>query len=250
MRTMGCRALVIGASSGIGAALARVLAGRGSQVAIVARRQAELERLAAELNTVAGRDLVKPYVADVTNYDAVPAIFDQIVRDLGGVDLVIYAAGVMPRQTPEEYSFDKDRAVVETNFLAAIAWLNPAAEMLGKQGSGAIVGISSIAADRGRRGYPVYNASKAGLATYLEGLRNRVGRFGVQVVTSKPGYVQTAMLEGVQTPVPPISAEDAARQILNAVETGINVHYVPEKWRLISMIVNAIPSPIFQKLKI
>ena len=120
------RALIIGASSGIGEELARQLARDGCQVAMAARRESELNRIASEINAN-GDALAKTYPHDVTDYDSVPALFQRIARDLGGLDLVIYASGVMPLIAEGEYSFDKDRQMIEVNLLGAIAWLNEAA---------------------------------------------------------------------------------------------------------------------------
>ena len=176
------RAIIVGASSGLGAALVRRLAAQGYRVAAVARREAEL----AALRESVGRGLVCPYVHDVTEYEQVPLLFDQIVRDLGGLDLIIYVAAVQPPVAPTEYDFAKDRAMLETNLLGAVAWLNQAATRFERSRRGHIVGISSIAGERGRVGSPVYNTSKAGLNTYLEALRNRLSRHGVTVTTIKP----------------------------------------------------------------
>lgn len=240
------QAIIVGASSGMGAELVRQLTAQGCRVALVARRENELKQIAGTVSASAGAPLV--YTHDVTCYEEVPALFQQICRDLGGLDLIIYASGVMPRITPEEYNFEKDRQTVEVNFLGAIAWLNQAAERFGRAGSGTIVGISSVAGDRGRGGYPVYGASKAALNAYLESLRNRIGKLGVNVVTAKPGPVQTPMTEGMTMPLM-ISPQEAAQSILSAARSGATNAYVPWKWRPIMFIIRHIPSAVFQKMK-
>jgi NAD(P)-dependent dehydrogenase (short-subunit alcohol dehydrogenase family) len=203
------RAIVVGASSGMGAEIARQLAAKGSAVALVARRETELQALADEINAKSADPIAFPYVHDVVRQNEVPALFQNICRDLGGLDVIFYAAGVMPRITDSEYSFDKDRAMIEVNVLGAIAWLNEAAQRFEAAGSGTIVGLSSVAGDRGRRGQPVYCTSKAALDTYLEALRNRVGRSGVRVVTIKPGPVDTPLTKGLDKLPMLISAGDA-----------------------------------------
>lgn len=250
MKLTDKKVLVVGASSGIGAELTRQLAAKGCTVALVARRREQLEDIAGEIDKIAGRKLAHVYPADVTDYDAAPALFETICQDLGGLDLVVYASGVLHQIAPNEYSFAKDKEVIDVNVLGAIAWLNVAAERFEKAKGGAIVGISSVAADRGRRGQPVYNASKAALETYLEGLRNRLGRFGVLVTTIKPGFVATPMLAGVKTPIPPVPVEDAAAQIILAVEDGALVRYVSPKWRWIGLAIKMIPSPLMQRMNI
>src|SRR5579884_2568788 len=231
MATAWKRALVVGASSGMGEAVARQLAQQGCQVALVARREEELARIAAEINAAAGATLAHTYPHDVREYECVPALFQQIAHDLGGLDLVIYAAGVMPRLADEEYSFDKDKLMFEVNTLGAIAWLNEAAQRFARAQEGTIVGISSVAGDRGRRGQPAYCASKAALNCYLEAIRNRVGRYGVAVVTVKPGPVDTPMTKGMDKLPMLIPADQAASEILAAARRGANTAYVPAKWR-------------------
>jgi NAD(P)-dependent dehydrogenase (short-subunit alcohol dehydrogenase family) len=244
------RAIVVGASSGIGAEIARQLGAKGCRVALVARRDADLRLLADEINAGSAEPLAHSYTHDVRCQAEVPALFQNICRDLGGMDVIFYAAGVMPRIADSEYSFDKDRAMIEVNVLGAIAWLNEAAQRFGAAGSGTIVGLSSVAGDRGRRGQPVYCTSKAALDTYLEALRNRVGRFGVRVVTVKPGPVDTPLTKGLDKLPMVISAQDAASQIIAASEKGKHTAYVPAKWRPVMAIIRSIPSPLFQKLNI
>jgi len=242
-------AIIVGASSGIGAALAMALTADGTQVALVARRRDALLTLANSLNEAAGQTLSHVYPHDVTEIATVPALFAEITHDLGGLDLIIYAAGTMPRIGPEEYDTDKDAAIIAANFTGAVAWLNEAARRFEKTGAGTIIGISSVAGDRGRRGAPVYGATKAALNTYLESLRNRIERRGAFVVTVKPGPVDTPMTQGLKMPGM-ISAERAAAEILLAAKDKVRVAYVPAKWRPIMAGIRAIPAPIFKWLNI
>ncbi len=236
------RAIVVGASSGIGEALARALAADGTQMALVARREDKLSALASEINA-------RYYVHDVTDTGAVPALFAQITHELGGLDLIIYAAGVMPAVGADEYNTGKDAATIAANFTGAVAWLNEAAPRFDTAKSGTIVGISSVAGDRGRRGNPVYGATKAAFNAYLESLRNRIERRGAFVVTIKPGPVRTPMTEGLTMPGM-ISAEQAAAEILLAAKDRVRVAYVPAKWKPIMAVIRAIPAPIFKYLNI
>src|SRR5262249_39371955 len=120
------RALVVGASSGIGAATARALAHGGCRVAVVARREGALRAVAAGLDGAG--DVVWTHPHAVTRYGEVPALFQQICRELGGLALIVYSAGVMPAMGDDEYPFAKDRHIIEVNLLGAIAWLNEAAQ--------------------------------------------------------------------------------------------------------------------------
>lgn len=241
------RAIIVGASSGIGAALARALAADGYDLALVARRQAELDALANDINE-SGAGRAQAYVHDVLETTAVPALFQQITTDLGGLDLVVYVAGIMPLVGPDEYDTAKDAAMIDVNVKGAMAWLNEAAVRFGQTGGGHIVGISSIAGDRGRVGFPGYSSSKAALSTYLEALRNRLSRRGVTVTTVKPGMVETAMLADVDRKVWPVTPEAAAADIRQAIRRRRQTVYVPARWRLVALVIQHIPSVIFRRL--
>ena len=139
--------------------------------------------------------------------------------------------------------------MIEVNLIGAMAWLNPVAEMFQSAKAGQVVGISSVAADRGRVGNPGYNTSKAGLTTYLEALRNRLTRQGVNVLTVKPGFVQTEMLKAAQGPTPlAIAPEKAVQDIWNAMQKRKQMIYTPALWRWIMLAIRHTPSFIFRRL--
>jgi len=243
------RAIIVGASSGIGEALARALVADGCQVALVARREDKLRALASELDSAAEEPKARFYVHDVTNYAGAAALFEIMTREMGGLDLIIYAAGIMPPVGPEEYDTAKDAGIIAANFTGAVAWLNEASPRFEAAKRGTIVGISSVAGDRGRRGNPVYGATKAAFNAYLESLRNRIERKGAFVVTIKPGPVRTPMTDGLKMPGM-IEADQAAAEILLAAKDKVRVAYVPAKWRPIMAVIRAIPAPIFKYLNI
>lgn len=242
--------IVVGASSGIGESLAKEIARGGAKVALLARRKDELERVAAAIKAAGGTVLVYPH--DVTHYDEVPGLFDRIVADLGGLDCIVYASGVMPKVEEHEFSFQKDRQMMEINVLGAMAWLNPAGAYFTAKGKGTILGISSIAGERGRRGAPVYCTSKAALTAYLEALRNRLSRYGVSVVTIKPGFIDTVMTKDIKKKglLKPISPDVAARAMLRIATRPSAQGFVPWRWTLVAMIVRNLPSAIFRKMNI
>ncbi len=251
MASTWTRAIVVGASSGMGAALARRLSREGCRLALLARREDALAALVAEIGSAAGDPgRARAYAHDVTRAPDTPALFQQICRDLGGLDLIIYSAGIMPRVAEDEYAFEKDHHIIEVNLLGAIAWLNEAAHRFARAGEGTIVGLSSVAGDRGRRGQPAYCASKAALDTYLEALRNRLRRRGVTVVTIKPGPVDTPMTQGLDRRPLLISADRAAGQILAAARRHAVTAYVPGAWRPIMFALRQIPSLVFSRLDV
>jgi short-subunit dehydrogenase len=238
--------IVVGGSSGIGAEIARQLAGAGARVAILARRTDELESVARS-----SPERLRPYPHDTRQTEAAPGLFERIEDDLGGVDTLVYAAGVMPAIARNEYAFEKDRETIAVNVLGAMAWMNLAAARFEAARGGTIVGISSIAGERGRLGNPAYCASKAALTAYLEALRNRCSRHGVNVVTAKPGFVDTAMTRGLPGLFWLISAEEAARQTLALARRGSSASgYVPARWGLVAAVVRTLPSFVFRRLSL
>lgn len=242
-------AIIVGASSGIGEALAHKLTQQGCQVALVARRADALQTLATQWNAEAQADLARIYPHDVRDTAAVPELFAQITQDLGGLDLIVYAAGIMPRVGLDQYPTADDIETITINVTGAIAWLNEAAQRFSTARAGTIVGISSVAGDRGRRGNAVYGASKAALNAYLESLYHKLSRKGVAVVNVKPGPVDTPMTHGLKLPLM-IPVEQAAMETLEAAHEGVRIAYVPKKWRPIMRILCAIPAPVFRYLPI
>ena len=229
----------------MGQTIAEHLIASGTRVALVARRADALAEIAKKTPALA-----LTYTHDVRHFDEIPELFQQITKDLGGLDLIVYASGAMPAIDEHEYNFEKDREILEVNLLGGVAWLNEAAKRFEQTKQGTIIGISSVAGQRGRRGNPAYCSSKAGLTTYLEALRNRLGRFGVHVCTIIPGFVDTPMTKGKPGLFWLISSDRAADLILQAAKSKKNTSYVPARWRLVIFIIKMIPSFVFRRLPI
>jgi len=239
------KAIVFGASTGIGAELVRSLAASGVQVIAIARRQSLLDNLASEFPS-----LVMPVVIDLTVSTDASQVLSDLCDRIGGCDLYIYCAGIMPRVGKDEYPTEMDLESIDVNFTSAVRWFNAVALRCQSLKSGTIVGISSVAGDRGRRGGPVYAATKAGFTVYLEALRNRLAVQGVRVVTIKPGPVSTPMTDGLAKLPLIISADKAAALILEHARKGTPVAYVPGIWKLLMTVIRSIPQAIFQRLDI
>jgi decaprenylphospho-beta-D-erythro-pentofuranosid-2-ulose 2-reductase len=239
-----CRAIVVGASHGVGAALVRQLAREGSRVAALARSAEPLDELAR----AEGGGRVLPRRHDVRDVDAVPALFEELVRELGGLDLLIYSAAIMPPVGRTEYDTPRDLDVLAVNFGGLVAWGNAAAQLFRTQRAGVLVGISSIAADRGRKRNPIYGASKAAMDHWLEALRNRLAGEGVHVCTIKPGYIATRITEGLDHMFWVSSPEQAAAAVLAAARAGANVRYVMRRWRVVGTVMRLLPSFVFRRL--
>ncbi|HEX3271099.1 MAG TPA: SDR family NAD(P)-dependent oxidoreductase [Ktedonobacterales bacterium] len=246
-------ALILGASSGIGAALARELARQGYRLALVARNEAALTALTNEINGEhAGPPQARSYPCDVRVFDDAPDLFQRINEGMdGALRVVAYVAGIMPSGKAGAWTFEEERTMIETNLLGAMRWLDLAAESFSRAGEGVIVGVSSVAGDRGRRGNSAYMASKAGLSTYLESLRYRLRGTGVRVITIKPGYVATPMTADLKLPQAlTITPERAAKRIVQAAKKNSGVVYVPSYWAPIMWGIRQLPAAAIARLPI
>ncbi|ELY48212.1 SDR family NAD(P)-dependent oxidoreductase [Natronorubrum sulfidifaciens] len=233
-------AIVVGASSGIGEAVARELAAEGYEVGLTARRTERLTEIGAALPTNA-------YVAtmDVTDVDDAREGFDELVDAMPSVDLVVLSAGV--GHLNRDLEWEPERETIDVNVRGVTAIATAAMAHFDDRGAGHLVGISSVAAVFGNGGAPAYNASKAFVSTYLEGLRYRqAGREGdVTITTVEPGFVDTEMAMGEFWMCSP---ETAARQIRRAIDRERDHVYVTRRWRLVAWVLNALPERILQRL--
>jgi short-subunit dehydrogenase len=244
------KAIVVGATGGIGTALTRRLAMEGYVLALLDRSEVTLKLLCDEINQTHGGTYAVPYEHDVTVYKKIPDLFRKIVADLGGIDLFVYVAGAIYFPTMDEFNFVEDHKMVEVNLLGAMAWMSEIAPVFQSMGGGQIVGVSSVAGDRGRVSNPGYNTSKAGFTCYLEALRNRLTRHGVNVITIKPGMVKTQMLDLPNAPKPmlAVTPEQAAEGIWKAIQKRKQVAYISGLWRWVMLVLTHIPSIIFRRL--
>ncbi len=241
-------AVVVGASSGVGEALAKKLAHEGYKVALLARRKDRLDAVCDQINQQAGETRAYAYPHDATDFESIPGLFHQLLQQLQTIDVFVYNSGVMFNVGISEYDFEKGRSTVAVNLMGAMAWLGQAAVLFERMGSGHLVGVSSVAGDRGRVTNPPLHASKAGLSAYLESLRNRLSRSGVHVLTVKPGYIDTEMLGGAKTPFPASPPEKVAEDIYKAIRRRKQVLYTPWWWRWIMLVVRHVPSFLFRRM--
>jgi short-subunit dehydrogenase len=244
------KAILIGAAGGIGAQVARRLSREGYVLALLDRDEDKLKTLCTEISQTSGENIVIYYIHDVTAYDQVPDLFRKIVADLGGLDLFVYVAGAIYYPAIDEFNFAEDYKMVQVNMLGAMAWMSEVAPVFQSMRGGQIVGVSSVAGDRGRVSNPGYNTSKAGFTCYLEALRNRLTRHGVHVLTVKPGMVKTEMLNLPNAPKPvlAVTPEQAADDIWNAIRQRKQVVYISGLWRWVMLALTHTPSMIFRRL--
>lgn len=235
-------AVVIGASSGIGRELAKILASNGYSIGLVARRLNLLSELGRELPNpvfVKAIDVSKPV-------EAMP-LLRELIAEMNGVDLFVVSAGV--GCINRDLDWEREQETIAVNVSGFVAAVNVAVEHLQTRGSGHIVGISSLAALRGNGEAPAYNASKAFLSNYMQGLRHKFSKLNLPIVVTdvQPGFVNTAMAKGdglfwVTSP------EKVARQIFDAIRKRKKQVYVTKRWRIIAWFLKAIPDWLYHRL--
>lgn len=240
--------LILGASSSMARAFARAVAGRGCNVFVAGRDKDDLTAIASDL-TLRGAPLAEVVPFDARNPDGWGAIRDRMAGQSGMLNVALFV-GSMPEQSAIDADPGLLDGVMQDNLTGPARFLHEFAPLMEARGGGTVVGVGSVAGDRGRLGNYVYGASKAGLATYLSGLRNRLSRAGGHVVTVKPGFADTSMTWGLEGMFLVASPEKIAADILRAVDRRRNVIYTPFFWRYIMLIITHIPEFIFKKLKI
>ncbi|MBP6113855.1 MAG: SDR family oxidoreductase [Acinetobacter sp.] len=221
--------LITGASSGIGAGMAREFAKKGYNLAICARRMERLEELKNEL-TSQYKVEVSARILDVTNYDQVFEVFKAFKADFGTIDRIIVNAGVGQGRRIGKGNFEINRATVETNFISALAQAEAAVEIFRAQNSGHLVMISSMSAMRGMpKHLTAYGASKAGVAFLAEGIRAELIDTQIKVTTIFPGYIRTEINEGAAKLPFEVDEKTGSRLLAEEIEKAPIKAYVP-KW--------------------
>ncbi|SIN80188.1 SDR family NAD(P)-dependent oxidoreductase [Vannielia litorea] len=242
--------ILLGATSSMARAMARHLAVEGANFLLAGRDMPDLEAQATDLalrgatNAKAARFDAR----DAQTFAPLLAEAEALAGD-GPINCAVFVGSMPPQQ-----SIDADPSLIDgtvtDSFTGPARFLQMLAPRLESRGKGLVIGVGSVAGDRGRIGNYVYGAAKAGFATYLSGLRNRLGRSGVHVMTVKPGFVDTAMTWDVEGMFLVASPEQVAAHMLKAGRKGRNVLYTPFFWRYIMAIIRSVPEPIFKKLSV
>lgn len=241
-------ALILGASSDIARACARRLAAEGYGVILLAGR--DPAALAAEAEDLRIRNHTE---VSVHAFDALqPEGFAAFLDGLGRVpDVAICAVGLLGVQARSQAEPEAALAVMRSNYEGPALVLGMLAERMAAHGSGVIVGISSVAGERGRASNYVYGSAKAGFTAFLSGLRNRLNGSGVRVVTVLPGFVATRMTAGMDlNPRLTAQPDEVAAAIARAIARGRDVVWVRPVWRLIMAIIRALPEPVFKRTRL
>jgi short-subunit dehydrogenase len=241
--------LVLGATSGIAEATCRIWAAQGASLFLVARNAEKLAAVAADLK-VRGASYVDTVVADLDDTDAHPALLAHAVNSLTGMDIAYLAHGILGDQDEAEQDFNAAAQILYTNLMAPVSLLTWLANFCVQRHSGVIAVISSVAGDRGRKSNYVYGSSKAGLSAFLGGLRNRVDREGVTVLSIKPGPTRTAMTAAMPKSEKFADVDSVAESIVSAIDKRKDVLYVPFQWQPIMFVIRNVPERIFKKLNL
>lgn len=241
--------LVVGATSAIAEATLRLWAARGCSLYLLARDQARVEAVAADLR-VRGATAVCTCLLDVADFAALAPAIALACTTLGRVDAALIAHGTLPDQarceTDENYAL-REFAV---NGTATITLAGLIAQKLDEQGHGTLAVISSVAGDRGRASNYLYGAAKGAVSAYLSGLRQRFHGRDIGVVTIKPGFVDTPMTSAFRKGPLWATPDRIARGIVHAIDRRRSVVYLPWFWRIIMLVIRCIPEFLFQRVKL
>jgi short-subunit dehydrogenase len=242
------KAVLFGATRGIGRAVARELAARGEPLCLLGRDEAELARSCADLclRGAAAAEFARCELFEPAGFEPALARADAA---LGGFDTVILSAGIQEAQGAVEQDPELLERMLLADFVYSVRFCEAARKRLLARGGGTLCVLSSVAGDRARAPVALYGAAKAGLSHYLEGLDHAYRRQGLRTVCVKPGFVRTGLTDGL--PEPPFAAEpDAvARTVLRAIERGRPVVYAPPIWRAVMAVVKALPRAVLRRVR-
>lgn len=241
------RVVFLGATKGMGRALARLYAKRGDQLFLLGRDEADLERTASDL----GVDGVRPVgfaKADLASPSTFEPALESASRALSGFDTVVVTAGVFATQEELEDDPARAEALLTIDFTNTILFCEAAKKRLLARGGGTLAVFSSVAGERGRKPVVIYGASKAGLSHYLEGLDHKHAADGLKVVTVKPGFVRTAATAGLKAPPFAGEPDAVARRALAAIDRGASEVYAPLAWGPIMRVIRALPRFVMRRV--
>ncbi|MFI5306863.1 MAG: SDR family NAD(P)-dependent oxidoreductase [Polyangiales bacterium] len=243
------KVVVLGATKGIGRAVARALAERGDALFLLGRDPTELEKSARDLTQRGGGKLsVAHAVCDLelpSGFDAALAAADAALE---GFDTVVVTAALFATQDQLETDAELARRLLTANFANTVIFCERARARLLARGGGTLCVVSSVAGERGRKPIVLYGASKAGLSAYLEGLDHKFHAQGLRVVCVKPGFVKTAMTAGLSPPPFAGEPDRVARDIVRAIDRGTPVVYTPRIWALIMLVIRCLPRFVMRRI--
>ncbi len=243
------KAVVLGATKGMGRALARQAAARGDALFLLGRNADDLERSAADCTAhTPGEATVGFALCDLADPDSFAAALDAADQALDGFDTVVVTAGLFGTQEQLEADADRLRALLTVNFAHTVLFCEAARTRMMARGGGTLCVFSSVAGDRGRKPVVLYGSTKAGLSAYLEGLDHRYRQAGLVTVCVKPGFVRTGMTEGLRPP--PFAGEpgEVATRVLAAIDRRKPMVYAPGIWAWVMWVIRLLPRFVMRKV--
>ena len=241
------RVVFLGATKGMGRALARRMARRGDELFLLGRDLDDVERSRADLSAV-GVAPAGVGACDLAAPDGFGAALDQAFATLGRVDVVVVTAGLFARQDELEADPALCRRLLDVDFTGTLLFCEEARKRLLSQGGGTLCVFSSVAGERGRKPVVIYGAAKAGLTRYLEGLDHKFRRDGLRVVTVKPGFVKTGLTAGLKPPPFAGEPDDVAERVLGAIDRGAPVVYAPAAWAGVMAVIRGLPRFVMRRI--
>ena len=240
----------LGATKGMGRALARLMCARGDKLALLGRNRDELLRSARDLEARAGLEpeSISTHSCDLSQPEAFAPALDEAREALGSLDAVVVTAGLFASQDELEAEPERALELVTVNFAHTVAFCEQARKRLLATGGGKLCVFSSVAGDRGRKPVVIYGASKAGLSAYLEGLDHKFRGAGLETICVKPGFVKTGMTANLKPPPFAGEPEAVAARVLRAIDRGTPVVYAPWIWRWIMLVIRSLPRFVMRRI--
>ena len=242
------KAVLLGATKGMGRALARQMATRGDALFLLGRSQEDLSRSASDLEIRSGKGKVGSAHCDLLDEASFEPALSRAEAELEGFDTVIVTAGTFADQETLENDPERLSSLLRANLVGTIGFCELARKRLLAAGGGTLCVFSSVAGDRARKPVILYGAAKAGLSHYLEGVDHKFRGQGLRVVIAKPGFVRTGMTAALDAPVFAGDPEPVARTILKAIDRGSPVVYAPPVWRFILLVIRMLPRSVMRRL--
>ena len=240
---------LLGATRGMGRALARLMADRGDEVCLLGRTLVEVERSGGDLEARGTVAPVPCIECDLERLETFGPALTAAEKALQGLDAVVVSAGIFATQDALEDDSELAERLLRVDFSNTVLFCEAAREQLLQHGGGTLCVFSSVAGERGRKPVVLYGAAKAGLTHYLEGLDHRYRSAGLNVVTVKPGFVKTSMTSGLAPPPFAGEPEAVAERVLTAIDRGSPVVYAPAPWRYVMAVIRSLPRAIMRRVE-
>lgn len=242
--------LILGATSAIAHAFAKRYAKEGDhQFTLIGRNQQNLNACASELIAL-GNNVIYPIVVDFMNQSDIIHVINESIQSGGPIDIALLAQGSLSDQEKAKKDFHYLHDEFMLNAMSVIVPAQFIANHFNENNSGILIGIGSVAGERGRKRNYAYGSAKSAIHTFLSGIRNDIGNENIRIMTIKPGFVATPMTSHLKQSPIFVKPDFIAKEIIRGIEQGLDVMYIPSYWRFIMMIIRALPEKIFMKLNI